>query len=44
MHGAQAAENGVVADRDVARKRRVVDENDVVADLAVMGDMGADHQ
>ena len=28
----------------MAAERRVVDENDVVADLAVMRDMGANHQ
>ncbi len=44
MHGAEAAEDGVVADGDMARERGVVDEDDVVADLAVVGDMGADHQ
>src|SRR4029078_367445 len=44
MHRAQAAENGVVADGDVARERGVVDENDVVADLAVMGNMRPYHQ
>ena len=34
----------MVADGDVARERGVVDENDVVADLAVMGDMRPHHQ
>ena len=28
----------------MAGERRVVDEDDVIAELAVMGDMGADHQ
>src|SRR4029078_696064 len=44
MHGAQAAENSVIADRDVTGKRRVVNEDHTIADLTVMGDMGAHHQ
>ena len=34
----------MVADGDVARERGVVDENDVVADLTVMGDVRSHHQ
>src|SRR4029079_19510076 len=44
MHGAEAAENSVIADRDVTGKRRVVNEDHTIADLTVMGDMGAHHQ
>ena len=34
----------MLADDDVARQRRVVRHDDVVADLAIMRDMRADHE
>ncbi len=34
----------MLADDAMAAKRGVVDQHGTVADLAVMGDMGADHQ
>src|SRR5579871_1731105 len=44
MDGAQTAENGVIAEHDMAGQRRVVGHDDMIADPAVMGDMGADHK
>src|SRR5438132_1036039 len=44
VHRREPAKDRVVLDHDMAAERRVVDENDVVADLAVMRDMGANHQ
>ena len=40
----QAAEDGVIADDDVAGQGRVVGHDDVIAEQAVMRDMGADHE
>ena len=44
LDGRQAAQDRVFADLDMAAERGVVDHDDVVADDAVMGNMGADHQ
>ena len=41
MHSGKAAENGVILNRDVTRKRRVVDQDDVIADLAIVRYMSA---
>ncbi len=43
MDGGQAADDDVVRNADMAGERRVVHEDDVVADVAVEGDMGAHH-
>ena len=43
MHGGQTADDRALADGDVAAQGRAVDQSDVVADLAIMGDMGGDH-
>jgi hypothetical protein len=44
LHCGKAAEDRVLADLDMAAKRDGVDEHDVIAEHAVMGDMGADHE
>src|SRR5260221_7553984 len=44
MDGGKAADDREIGDHDVAGERRVVDHDDIVADLAVMRDMGADHE
>src|SRR5262249_42090053 len=44
MHGRQSAEDGEIADRHVARKRCIVGHDDVVADPAIVCDMGAHHE
>jgi hypothetical protein len=44
MNGSQAAQDGMVADRDVTALSRVVRENDIITDDAVMGDMGRHHK
>src|SRR6266849_10736580 len=44
VHRRQPAEYRMILDHDMTAERRVVDEDDVIADLAVMRDMGADHQ
>ena len=41
MHRRKPAENGVVLHRDVARERRIVDEEDMIAELAVVRHMRA---
>lgn len=43
VHGRQAAENGPVADFDMAGEGDTVDKDDVVPDDAVVGDMGVSH-
>ena len=44
MDRRQAAQDGPVTDLDVPAERGVVDQDDVVADLAVMGHVAADHE
>ena len=44
MHGAKSAEDRVVADGHVTRQGGVVDKNDMVSDLAIMGDVHSHHQ
>ena len=44
MHRRKPAENRVVGDLNVPGKGRVVRHDDVVADLAIVGDMTADHE
>jgi hypothetical protein len=41
MHGGKAAECSVILDGDMACQRCIIDEDDMVADLAIMRDMGA---
>ena len=44
MHPREAADDRFVAHLDMTRKRHVVDEDDAVADAAVMGDVDAGHE
>ncbi len=44
MDGDVAAEEGVIADADMTAEHDVVGEGHVVADLAIVPDMGADHE
>src|SRR5215831_15673592 len=44
MHGTETAENCVVANSDVAGQSCVIDENDVVPDLTIMGNVRPHHQ
>jgi hypothetical protein len=41
MHGGEAAEGRVILEGDMTCERCIVDEDDMIADLAVMRDMGA---
>src|SRR5205823_1957112 len=44
VHRREAAEQGVILDHDVARQGRVVGHDDVIADLAIMRHVDADHE
>src|SRR5437764_14030051 len=44
VNGAEATENGVILDYDMAGECRVVGHDNTVADLAVMSDVGTDHK
>jgi hypothetical protein len=44
MHGAQAAEYGVVTDADMTGQCGVVDQDDMIADTAIVGNVRADHE
>src|SRR5271163_4413671 len=44
VYRAESPKNGVILDNDVAPKRRVVGHDDMVADLAIVGDMCANHK
>src|SRR5215203_1154368 len=44
VHGGEGADGGVIVDLDVAGVGRVVGEDDAVAHLAVMGDVGIGHE
>ena len=41
MHSGKPAENGVILNRDVARERCVVDEDDMITDLAIVRHVSA---
>ena len=44
MHRRQAAKYGVVADTHVSAERRIIDEDNVVADQAIVRHMGTNHE
>ena len=44
MDAGEAAYDCVITNRDMTGERHAVDDNDVVADVAIMRDMGPDHQ
>src|SRR4029079_7072278 len=44
MHGRESADDGAFADRHMSAQGRAVHQRDVVADVAVVGDVAADHQ
>src|SRR6185369_4912949 len=44
VNGAQPAENGIILNDDVPAERRIVGHDHMVADLAVMRDVDADHE
>ena len=44
VNGAEATENGIILDYDMAGECRVVGHDNTVADLAVMSDVGTDHK